>query len=311
MGSGADNAGDDMVVGRTNGSEERTVLVAKGGADGGYGEDYVLRVAIEGDQVLRFVHEGVDAVHTKGTVALPLGGSLGTVPPGNGLVATGANGVVGYVHAAPRDKPHEQQVQAGVLGSGTAALPGVFGRGAAGVVGYSSGAARDTSWEAADPSAVLGRATGIGVRGKGDDGGVRGESENNFGVEGKSSLAPGVRGESAQDAGVQGQGSPGVWGLGPGAANGGLFTSEAGAQLRLVPRESRSPGPSGPTTPSAVLVDGRNPGPELPRNGRAGELTTLQDPSGTCTLWFCVHDSGEAPARWAQILLGPTFDGRA
>ncbi|MFI6051314.1 hypothetical protein ACIBCO_14635 [Streptomyces violascens] len=306
MGSGADNAGDDMVVGRTNESEERTILVAKGGegALDGYEEDFVLRVAIENDKVLRGVSEGVDAINARGTIAFP------GQAAGNRMVATGANGVVGYVHGAPRDKAQEQQVRAGVLGTGDTALPGVFGHGAPGVLGYAQGAARDTAWEAADPSAVLGRAGGIGVRGKGNDGGVRGESENNFGVEGRSTLAPGVRGQSTLGIGVHGEGSPGVSGLGSGNANGGQFESEAGAQLRLLPRRSDPLTPPSPVTPSAIPVE-RGRGPELPRNGRAGELTTLQDPSGTCTLWFCVSDPGAGPARWAQVLLGPTFDGRA
>ncbi|WP_424886846.1 hypothetical protein [Streptomyces sp. XH2] len=311
MGAGADKAGDDMVVGRTNESEKRTVLVAKGSDADGYSEDYVLRVAIENDRVLRDVPEGVDAVHAAGTVALPTGGALGTLPPGNGLVAVGANGVVGYVHDAPRDKPQEQQVHAGILGAGTTALPGVFGRGAPGVVGYSQDAARDVAWEAADPSAVCGRATGIGVRGKGDDGGVRGESENNFGVEGTSILASGVRGASEQAAGVFGEGSPGVMGNGLGNGNGGMFESEKGAQLRLPPRRLGPLGPSVPTTPQAVLVNERQHGPKLPKNGQAGEFTTLDDPAGTCTLWFCVSGPGPGPARWAQVLLGPPFDGRA
>lgn len=311
MGAGADSAGDDMVVGRTNESEERTILVAKDGDPGGYGEDYVLRVAIENDKVLRAVPQGVDAVHATGTVAFPTGGAIGTLPAGNGLVATGANGVVGYVHTAPRDQSQEQQVQAGVLGTGTPALPGVFGRGAPGLVGYSQDAARDAAWEAADPSAVCGRATGIGVRGKGDDGGVRGESENNFGVEGKSTLASGVRGESERSAGVHGQGSPGVWGRCPEDGNGGLFESEKGAQLRLLPRRVDPLGPSTAVSPQAVVVNERDSGPELPRNGRVGEFTTVQEPSGACTLWFCVSDPGAGPARWAQVLLGPPFDGRA
>ncbi|MEV4927067.1 hypothetical protein [Streptomyces roseoverticillatus] len=271
MGAGADNAGDDMVVGRTNESEERTVLVAKGSDEDGYSEDYVLRVAIENDRVLRDVPEGVDAVHATGTVALPTGEALGTLPPGNGLVAVGANGVVGY----------------------------------------SQDAARDAAWEAADPSAVCGRATGIGVRGKGDDGGVRGESENNFGVEGASTLASGVRGTSEQAAGVFGEGSPGVMGNGPGNGNGGVFESEKGAQLRLPPRRLGPLGPTAPTTPQAVIVNDRRHGPGLPKNGQAGEFTTLDDPAGTCTLWFCVSGPAPGPGRWAKVLLGPAFDGRA
>ncbi|MFF7725877.1 hypothetical protein [Streptomyces sp. NPDC008001] len=262
MGAGADNAGDDMVVGRTNESEERTVLVAKGSDEDGYSEDYVLRVAIGNDRVLRDVPKGVDAIQ-------------------------------------------------GVLGAGTTALPGVFARGAPSVVGYSQDAARDVAWKAADPSAVCGRATGIGVRGKGDDGGVRGESGNNFGVEGTSTLASGVRGTSEQAVGVFGEGSPVVMGNGPGNGNGGVFESEKGAQLRLPPRRLDPLGPTAPTTPQAVIVNDRRHGPGLPKNGQAGEFTTLDDPAGACTLWFRVSGPGPGPARWAQVLLGPAFDGRA
>ncbi|WP_438295466.1 hypothetical protein [Streptomyces sp. HUAS TT7] len=61
-------------VGRTNKSEERTILVAKDGAEGGYG-DYVLRVAIENDKVLRFVPQVVDAIQATRTVAEPTGAS--------------------------------------------------------------------------------------------------------------------------------------------------------------------------------------------------------------------------------------------
>ncbi|MCC3768170.1 hypothetical protein [Streptomyces sp. UNOC14_S4] len=311
MGSGADKAGDDMVVGRTNESQKRTVLVAKDGDEDGYAEDYVLWVTVADSKVLRQVPEGVDAVHATGTVALPTGGAVGTLPPGNGVVATGANGVVGYVHAATRDKTQEQQVQAGVLGAGTASSPGVFGRGAVGVTGYAQDTARDTAWETEDPSGVCGRATGVGVRGKGDDGGVRGESENNFGVEGKSTLAPGVRGTSVEGIGVYGEGAPGVFGNGTGTDSGGIFESAKGAQLRLTPRNLAHVGISAPLTPDAVVVDERFHGPRLPKGGRAGELTTVQDPSGTCTLWFCVRDGGADPALWAQVLLGRTFDGRA
>ncbi|AZQ70239.1 hypothetical protein EKH77_02550 [Streptomyces luteoverticillatus] len=65
-----------------------------------------------------------------------------------------------------------------------------------------------------------------------------------------------------------------------------------------------------PTTPEAVVVSELRRGPGLPKNGHVGEFTALEEPSGKCTLWFCVSDPGQGSARWAQVLLGPTFDGR-
>ena len=103
MASGADEGGDDFVVGRTNKSEDRTLLVAINGDPDGYQTDFVLDVSIEGGSVLTKSPSGVDAVHATGTVSLPTGGAIGTIPEGNGVVARGLNGVAGYVHAAPRD----------------------------------------------------------------------------------------------------------------------------------------------------------------------------------------------------------------
>lgn len=44
MAGGADDAGDDMVVGRTNESEKRTLLIAIDGDPNGYQDDFVLHV---------------------------------------------------------------------------------------------------------------------------------------------------------------------------------------------------------------------------------------------------------------------------
>jgi hypothetical protein len=39
---------------------------------------------------------------------------------------------------------------------------------------------------------------------------------------------------------------------------------------------------------------------------------TIVDDQRHCTLWFCVQDGTNAgAARWAQVLLGTSFDGRA
>ena len=128
MASGANNSGDDMVVGRTNRSEIRTILVAQNGdnAPDGYADDFVLDVSTVGDQVLPTNSRGVDAIHAKGTIAFPTGGEIGTIPAANGVVGQGLNGIVGYVHPATRDKGTEQDSHAGVLGMGAPNDAGVL-----------------------------------------------------------------------------------------------------------------------------------------------------------------------------------------
>ena len=69
MGSGADSAGDDMVVGRTNESEERTILVAKPILE--YDADFVLYVGIEGGWSSTKSHQGIDAIQATGAIPEP------------------------------------------------------------------------------------------------------------------------------------------------------------------------------------------------------------------------------------------------
>ncbi|GAA4993571.1 hypothetical protein [Kitasatospora paranensis] len=312
MGAGAGQAGDDMAAGRTNRSQERTVLLATGDDPAGYQEDFVLKIATVGDHVPTANPEGVDALHATGTVAFPTGGAAGTIPAGNGVVARGMNGLVGYVHAVARDRTDEQQTQAGVLGVGGSGSPGLFGRGGSGVLGYADGTSRDPAFEAVEPGGVVGLAdTGTGVRGKGDTG-VSGEGDAGAGVIGRSSLGPGVAGIGDQGIGVLGEssGGQGVFGLSK-TDNGGAFQSEAWAQVWLMPREAEPLPPAVPHTPDAVPIDERHPGPALPRNGRAGELTALVDRDGRCTLWFCTGPAPSGHARWAQLLVGTAVEGRA
>ena len=69
-----------------------------------YEADFVLRVSTDDDKVIVNNPYGVDGIHTKGTVAFPTGGFIGTIPAGNGIVAQGINGG-GRVGAAPRWGP--------------------------------------------------------------------------------------------------------------------------------------------------------------------------------------------------------------
>jgi hypothetical protein len=64
--------------------------------------------------------------------------------------------------------------------------------------------------------------------------------------------------------------------------------------------------------PVAIVAEPERSGARLPKSGRAGDLMSVIDEQGYCTLWFCVKgEIGGAPARWAQALLGPSFDGQA
>lgn len=110
-----------------------------------------------------------------------------------------------------------------------------------------------------------------------------------IGVEGHSDDGTGVRGDS-------------------GNGRGGMFSSQRAAQVRLIPHAAATifPPPL-PLTPYAIPA-----APEvvpLPRSGQGGDLLTIQDKSGECTLWFCVRGEDKVPARWAQVLLGASYEG--
>lgn len=112
------------------------------------------------------------------------------------------------------------------------------------------------------------------------------------------------------DTGGFGGGQDGVNGLGL-AGRGGIFQSQRSAQLQLVPARGRRMPEGESFTPTNVAAPGRQ-GAELPKSGLAGDLMSVIDEQGDCTLWFCVKGETEgAPSRWAEVLLGPSFDGQA
>jgi hypothetical protein len=284
MGSlGADEAGEDMTVGRTNKSEERTILVATGAAPNGYADDFVLSVSIENDAVLTSTPgRGVDAIHAKGTLPSPTGGAMGTIPAGNGIIAQGINGVAGYVHATSRNRPLENSVGAGLLGVGSAASPGVFGTGQNGVVGIEQTTARDFAFEAAQKAGVLGRG----------ETGVSGDGANGPGVFGRG--LPGVQGQSSGGPGVLGEGQTGVFATGDRGAGvharskeeqAAILESSKMAQLWLIPLRIKDP---------AALT-----------KSNAGELlsTVWPDERGTeiTNLWFCTRGGDPSQATWTKL----------
>ncbi len=284
MGSlGADEAGEDMTVGRTNKSEERTILVATGAAPNGYADDFVLSVSIENDAVLTSTPgRGVDAIHAKGTLPSPTGGAMGTIPAGNGIIAQGINGVAGYVHATSRNRPLENSVGAGMLGVGSAASPGVFGTGQNGVVGIEQTTTRDAAFEAAQKAGVLGRG----------ETGVSGDGANGPGVFGRG--LPGVQGQSSGGPGVLGEGQTGVF-----------ATGDRGAGVHARSKEEQAAILESSKMAQLWLIPLRIKDPTALAKSNAGELlsTVWPDDRGTeiTNLWFCTRGGDPSQASWTKL----------
>jgi len=286
MGSGADESGEDLTVGRTNKSEERTLLVAINGenAPDGYADDFVLNVSIAGDMVLPTTARGVDAIHAKGTVAFPTGGMIGTIPAGNGIIAQGLNGAVGYVHAATRNQPLENSVGAGVLGVGGGLSAGVFGFGRNGVVGYEQSTPRDLAFEGAQKAGVVGRG----------EIGVSGDGANGPGIFGRG--LPGIQGESAGGPGVLADGQTGVFTTGRDGA--GIHAVSDGEQAAILQSKKKA---------QAWLIPLPIKDPlSLPRS-TAGELlaTIFRDDEQRgkeiASLWFCKVGGDPSEANWVKL----------
>jgi hypothetical protein len=236
-----------------------------------------------------------------------------------------------------------QSPGAGVVGRGGVTIP-PRGPVAPGVVGLAGGADDLPSLAFEGDIGVYGRgATGVegsgaagpGVHGRGSDGeglalsrGVIGPGVLGEGGQGRDPLNPdrfvfgagvvGFAGDppppsfaETRDTGVYGAGRTGVKGSGF-EGRGGVFQSERSAQVRLIPARRPQSREQASFTPTVIPDPGRL-GPELPREGRVGDLMSTVDDDGQCSLWFCVREgtSGAGPARWAQVLLGPLFDGRA
>lgn len=309
MSGGADLAGDDMVVGRTNESEERTILVAKPTLE--YQADFVLSVGIEGGWSSTKSHQGIDAIQATGAIVEPPsggGGGPAPEPAANGVVRRGLNGVVGYPHAVPRDRGGEREAQAGVFGAGGTNAAGVFGRGQNGIVGCEQTTPRDATFEAGETAGVLGRGP-IGVSGDGLNGpGVHGRGGPGVLGDGVTGL-PGVLGDGGAAGGIgvlgQGHDAQGIHGKSEGE-RGGIFEStlnRAGTQVRaqisLVPLTAKNPAdPSGGT-----ISD-----PSQLTRADAGDLcvTITKDVRTNmrpiAALWFCTETNGPVGTPvWVKI----------
>ena len=249
--------------------------------------------------------------HGAGVVAVA-GGAKRAIPA---LTETGSVGV--YAQGAEADVRDRKIDGVDTVVGPIAPGPGVLGRGgisiplkeapvAAGVVGLAGDRAIPAIAESGN-TGVYG-AGPVGVRGRGDS----------IGVEGLSA-ATGVSGQGIGGPGVNGVGRPGVLGSAADASSrGGTFASKGSAQMQLAPHHLQVRLPNQVAVVPTAIAAGSEP--PLPIDGRTGDVMVLEmdaeaespDQLRVCRLWLCVQSQSKNHlARWAQVLIGPTFEGRA
>ena len=187
---------------------------------------------------------------------------------------------------------------AGMLGRGGVPIP-PLGPVAAGVIGLAGGVpipniseTGNTGVYGAGPTGVFGHGQSLSSPAVPTGPGVRGLSDSGPAVHGQSDSGPAVRG-------------------GANSGRGGMFESARSAQVQLVPQKVGVPFPA-PQTVTPTAIPAGPEGVQLPKDGQGGDLLALMDAQRQCALWFCVRGQDDGgPAQWAQVLLGPSFAGRA
>ncbi|WP_341392902.1 hypothetical protein [Arthrobacter sp. G119Y2] len=250
-----------------------------------------------------------------------------STPPGAGLVGQGgrqseldnrlrlphAAGVIGIGGGTGHNKdllPAHQLSDTGGVG--------VYGQGAG--LSVAMVPPQDEAGTVPGPNVASGpRAAGAGVLGRGGES-TEPRERSASGVVGLAGGVPIPSSNQTLGFGVVGHGPVGVHGrglAGPGVEGtsagdrGGTFQSDHAAQVQLVPGFSRGTFPPPTTVTPTALPTGREGVVQLPKDGRGGDLMVLSDEERSCTLWFCVEGVNSGPAKWAQVLTGPVFDGVA
>jgi len=267
------------------------------------------------------LHPGVGGIGVHG-----VGGSQSEptwdpmVPPGAGVLAQGGR----QTKFNDKRLPHGAGV-VGVAGGSAKPAPPLNQTGSVGVYGQGAEAEVETVnidgvvtvvGPTAPGAGVIGRGgmpipprmpIAAGVIGLAGDTAIPPLSETgNTGVYGAGPT--GVFGHGLLGVRGQGKGGPGVHGVSD-TDRGGVFESTRSAQVQLIPHDLRARMPA-PVAVTAMAIPTKEES-RLPKDGRGGDLLALMDDQRYCTLWFCVKDGAGGPAQWAQVLLGPAFDGRA
>ena len=213
-------------------------------------------------------------------------------------------GPVGVFGDSSLSKAKDSQSGIGVFGkgaaagvSGTGSSAGVLGQSQSGLGVHAVGGAATPTTSPPDPQAAVFAEGGPGS-------GVFAQSQSGIGVHAVGGAATPTTSPPDPQAAVFAEGGPGtgVYGSSSGGAEGGVFQSVSGAQLRLVPS----------TTP---LLES-----PLMQTGQVGDLylySVAQEvgTSGTydyqTILWLCIepNDVPGGTAAWAQVQLGDVVGG--
>ena len=297
-------------------------VVGLGGPRQGTG---VFGLGSGGERLFRRGHGGigVHGVGGVGDLSSAPSSSPGTPPPPDVMPGTGVFGQGGTI---AETNPKRLLLGAGVIGVGGDAgnpnMPSMSDSGSAGVFGRGADARIDKISDGGSVTFVGPAEAGPGVVGLGGVP-IPPEFPVAAGVIGLAGgqARPGIA--ETGETGVFGLGRTGMQGRGQGGPGlrarsdvdrGGVFDSDRSAQIQLVPQRVRTRLPETSTvSPTGISATALASGAvSLPKAGQGGDLMALVDDVGRCTLWFCVQDpSGGGPARWAQVLLGPVFDGQS
>jgi hypothetical protein len=259
---------------------------------------------------------GVFGKGTTGIVGQGLSNRAASEPPlwagyGAGVIGRGNEGGSGDFKAAGViGLSGPSSLTLGSAGGATVELrageeTGVFGQGVTGVagVGTSGPGVRGTGGDVA--VGVTGGKPGVvGVGGKGVGTTSTGDPVQGTGVVGVglgNDVSPPF--DEFVGTGVLGYGQSGVRGIGLFAeGRGGIFEAQGTPQVQLVPVTVPE---EQPTFVSPLITRF----PKLPKTGVPGDLMSVLDSLGQCTLYFCVGKDTSGTALWAQVQLGTPFLG--
>ncbi|PEL75406.1 hypothetical protein CN603_13035 [Bacillus toyonensis] len=290
----------------SEGFRSGTGIIAKGGYDSGTG------VIGQGGGIKNTGERGSGGIGVNG-----IGGSVsfdsGSTFAGAGLVGQGG------IDENINDSKHGAGV-IGIAGGAGKQLPLNTDTGSVGVYGQGAEAIIQTKNIEGETKNIGPQKPGPGVLGRGG-----------IAVNERMPVAAGVIGLAGNrdipnhsvtgDKGVYGEGPTGVQGTGtagPGIYGssdenrGGVFRSGRNAQVQLIPYRENVVFPDFNTVTSNGIVSPTEIGIQgmLPKDGFGGDLMSISDGKGVCTLWFCVRGPDQnSPALWRQVLLGESIRG--
>ena len=241
------------------------------------------------------------AVHGPQSPGAGVVGRGGVSIPNDGSVAPGVVGWAGGADFLVIEKGIVGDI--GVVGRGATGVKGI-GNAGPGVSGIGSSTSGEPVAHLVGPGVVGEGGTGTDLAGPNPD-----QKFHGVGVIGIAGETPLPSFADTIETGVYGAGRDGVKGDGS-EGRGGVFRSERSAQVRLIPAQRTTKDTEQESLIPTVIANPEFIVPKLSPEGRRGDLMSIFDENGQCSLWFCVRENSGS-AHWAQVLLGRPFESKA